>query len=126
VARSLPSSTRTHWADVGEVSSAAEDMPLEFLDCRDFRHAWRRYSTNLAQDGTWERVVRCLRCGVLRTESLTRTGGRISHPRYEYPDGYLIPQLGRIGGDALDALRLVSLVRGSAPTEPKAKGRQAK
>lgn len=114
----LRARSQTHWADVDHVTEAAEDMPLEFLDCRDFRHAWRRYSTSLAPDGTWERVVQCSRCGVLRTEGLSRSGGRLGGPKYEYPDGYLIPNLGRIGGDALDALRLVSLVRGAQPEPP--------
>jgi hypothetical protein len=101
-------------------------MAPEHLACRDYKHSWAPYSGGQNHDGTWERTLQCARCLTLRGETLTRTGHVIGGRRYEYPEGYLVPGLGRLGGEALDTVRLTSLMRQmSGSSKPARRTRKA-
>jgi len=103
------------WADEAEVAEAAKSWKPASQDCREFRHAWERYTASIAQDGSVERTLQCGRnCGTLRSETLHIIGERlvrVGSPRYSYEEGYLIPGLGRIGGEGLEVLRFIAMSR---------------
>lgn len=102
----------TLFADVETAVEAAEDMPDEYLECRDMGHQWakhggRVYTTHI------DKTLRCPRCHTMRVFVLTPLGGIVSsHYDYSEAPNYLMPKgTGRIGGDAKDALRLVATYR---------------
>lgn len=72
------------------------DLPDQFVECRDMRHAWK------VQQGFHEvkgrgkrsryvaRTLKCIRCGGERTDVLNvSTFDRVS-TQYHYPEGYQI------------------------------------
>lgn len=98
------------YADPGEVADFAAELPISHLHCRELGHNWKPWVARIAEDGGFERALRCTRCRAERWQSLTR-GGSIVSSHYVYPDGYIHEGLGRIVGDGRDALRLESLTR---------------
>lgn len=99
------------YADPADVREMAEGMPQEFLECRDFQHMWRpmgcRYQVKTQ---TYERSLKCERCDTVKSQVLSRTGAVLG-TKYEYADGYTTKGNGRMGSEARDALRLVSVLR---------------
>lgn len=71
-------------------------LPPEFVQCRDFGHAWGWNSEwgpmVVPQEGfpnVISRKLRCLRCSTERTDFIDRTTGFVSTRHYRHPDGYL-------------------------------------
>lgn len=75
------------------------------------RHSWRPFSAKwLPEIECYERIRRCSRCKTKKKQVIAPGGGVVSS-QYDYPDGYQTEGMGRLAGDSLDALRLVSLYR---------------
>lgn len=98
-----------HRAD-RDVELFAGGLPQSMLECRELGHAWRPHTARWNEaERVYDRTLKC-RCGTFRIETLSRRGEIISR-RYEYPEGYLSRDLGRISGSGRDALRRESLMR---------------
>jgi hypothetical protein len=74
----------------------AENIPVEFLWCRDMRHAWNPDSLTSREVFNrrierWEvwRTVRCLNCGGHKTQKLTKNY-QLIRTDYQNPDGYRV------------------------------------
>lgn len=75
------------------------------------RHSWRPFDAGWSDHlHCFVRIRRCSRCRTKKKQHIAE-GGAIISAQYEYPDGYQTENLGRLAGDSLDALRLVSLNR---------------
>lgn len=75
-----------------------DDIPDQFLWCRDFLHAWDAYDFHVRRNAVTRRnemnqVVRCVRCGTIKTRIMT-TSGEILRNSYQYPDGYQLKDQG--------------------------------
>lgn len=97
---------------------ALEQVPPEFLACREMAHPWRVTSAFRVVDTTKEedrrprggfrlfaeRRLTCQRCGMIRSDAFamgTRAGHTTLHKissQYEAPEGYAISGLGRTAG----------------------------
>lgn len=98
------------FADPQEARSFAESLPDRYLACRNDLHSWKAWSVRwMAEGRLYERIVRCTRCGG-KKKSLVDDTGAIVSKGYSPAKGYL-SDVGRIAGDAKDALRLVTLQR---------------
>lgn len=114
------------WADPQEAAEWARDLSDAHLECRDERHDWRRMSARwLPEAGVYERKRKCRRCKTVKTQRLSELGTVVSNS-YDYPDGYQTTGLGRLAGDSLAAMRLVSITRelgDNAPSNAASNGR---
>lgn len=65
------------------------ELPDEFLECRDLRHAWIGALWFQEPDGTVIRVTKCARCETRREEviDLSAQSG-VASRTYLYPKGY--------------------------------------
>jgi len=73
-----------------------EELPDEFVECRDLRHSWALLQKFHPVDGKTKRVnyvvrtLKCVRCRTERTDVLdVRTFDRVS-TAYHYAEGYTI------------------------------------
>lgn len=88
-----------------------QELPDEFLLCRDIGHTWRPSSARITDHGTFERTMRCGRCKTERHQELSPSGAILSGG-YHYEDGYLAPKdTGRMSSGSRDHLRLESIQR---------------
>ncbi len=111
MAKSQTASRGPEFADPQEATEWARDLNDAYLECRDERHDWRRVSARwLPEAGVYERKRKCRRCKTVKTQTLSELGTVVSNA-YDYPDGYQTTGLGRLAGDSLAAMRLVSLTR---------------
>lgn len=91
-----------------EVAKRLEDLPEQFVDCRDpgIRHAWQRLNNFHTVPGHNEagtvikhlgRDTVCMRCDTVKRErfDLTRNGVVKTGTTYDYPQGYLLPGIPR-------------------------------
>lgn len=99
------------YADTGEVSDWAKDLPERFLHCREMNHNWRPFDVGRHKDGGYERTLRCVRCKTRKVQHLDTHGMLIGGARYEHPEGYLHKGMGRIVGEGRGALRIESILR---------------
>lgn len=99
------------WADPSDVRAWASTLDEAHLLCRDLGHQWRPFkaSFNLTER-VFERTLRCGRCRTERSQALTQVGAVLKN-NYDYPDGYLVPNLGRLAGDSRNMVRLESVGR---------------
>lgn len=106
--------SRSGFADASEVTELAKEMKQAYLECRELGHLWRPWMAQEIRDERlgrhWERTLRCGRCRSKRNQILTSNGSVVSNS-YSYADGYVNKGLGRIVGEARDALRAESLRR---------------
>jgi hypothetical protein len=94
-----------------DVEALAAEMDPWFLECRELGHNWRNWTARRTDDGTYDRGLKCARCGSVRWQEIS-IRGVVLRERREYPDGYLSPRgFGRISADGKDALRVESLRR---------------
>lgn len=97
-----------------------DSMPDEFLECRE-QHAWVKAGTAWdARLKCYTRVRYCPRCEGTRKQRIAADGSLIGHAFYEYPDGYLIKGIGRIGSDGRDQMRLYNIRREIAEAQAEA------
>lgn len=82
-----------------------EDISNEFLQCRDFGHAWKPHNVKVDRKAQEiHRIFSCLHeCGTERTQVLS-ADGYILRNFYTYADGYVLKGLGRL--DAGDRARI--------------------
>lgn len=92
----------------GKTPHTIEDILDVFLECRDYGHAWRAHDVKISRKlGEIHRIFSCLHnCGTLRTQVLT-TDGHIVRSFYTYPDGYVLPGMGRLGVDDRARIRVM-------------------
>lgn len=88
------------------------DLPAEFLECRQYNHAWTGYTVESGK-GQYTVTLRCLRCKSFAKEVLTQDGSREGKRHIQYVEGYLAHGMGRLDGDARAALRLEGVKRAS-------------
>jgi hypothetical protein len=97
------------FATLDEVQRFIATLPMEYIECRELRHAWERWHGRRENDGTITRVLRCPRCTTEKHQNLSRTGARLTS-HYVYPEGYTNKGHGRIDEDGMNMIRLASLV----------------
>lgn len=101
--------------DPFDLDQAIADMPIEFVECRDMNHSWRRFSARwMASEHHYESILRCARCQAEKVRFLSSTGRILSAPKYEYREGYLLPKgHGNLSSDDRDRIRLASVIAGT-------------
>jgi hypothetical protein len=74
-----------------------DDIPVEYLWCKDMMHAWdpdsmvsREVFNRRIERWEIKRTVRCMNCGSHKTQVLTK-GFQLLRTDYEYPDDYRVP-----------------------------------
>ena len=92
------------FAKINDVSSAAKEMDIDTLQCRDFGHHWRTRHIERHRE-YFERVLVCQRCSTEAIQQLSRSGVVLGR-RYTYADGYLFKGIGRLDANAKGAIRL--------------------
>lgn len=98
------------WADTNEIAAFAQDLPEEFLLCREMGHRWLPHDAEQHDDDSFTRVLRCPRCKTRKVQDISARGA-IVRTQYRHPDGYLHEGMGRIVGDGRGVLRLESIKR---------------
>lgn len=70
-----------------------DDLPTNYLQCRNFGHAWQPISvTHDPGSGAYEQGLRCMRCTAERSYVLDREGWFVKRRPYTYPSGYVFPK----------------------------------
>lgn len=106
-----PEPTGPKYAEPQAVAEAARLWAPSVLACRDAGHHWETVdAAHFARLRYYRVQHQCARCGVSRYRELSEFG-HVYATTYAYPDGYLVPGLGRIVGDSKDAIRLASILR---------------
>jgi hypothetical protein len=72
-----------------------QDLPDEFLLCRDIRHQWDLLPTATrltSKEGVrvMERTLHCDRCGAVRVEVISLVTFKVIARTYGYPEGFLL------------------------------------
>jgi hypothetical protein len=85
-----------------------DDISDQFLECRDYGHAWRASDVKISRKAQEiHRVFACLHdCGTLRTQVLS-SDGYILRSFYTYPEGYVLPGIGRLSVDDRARIRVM-------------------
>jgi hypothetical protein len=105
------------FAEPGDIEHAAEQWSESVLECRDTGHHWERARASHIRRLHYYTVIHiCSRCGMFRTREMSESG-HVYANSYTYPDGYLLKGLGRIAGEAKDAIRALALTRATDVTE---------
>lgn len=94
-----------------DVATLVHDLRTDFLQCRDFGHAWRPYTANwIAAERAYRTELRCSRCKTIRVRWINNRGEQVG-AHYLYTDGYQMQGVGRLTGTDRDQLRLESIHR---------------
>lgn len=94
-----------------DLETTVNSMRSDFLQCRDFGHAWRPFTARwVATERAYETQLRCSRCKTIRVRWIGQRGEQIES-RYQYTDGYTIKGMGRLTGSDRDLIRLASVLR---------------
>ncbi len=88
------------------------DLPLEFLECRQYNHAWTGETVHSGKK-QYQVTLRCLRCKSYAREVLLEDGSREGKRQIQYVEGYLAHGMGRLDGRGRSALRLEGVHRNS-------------
>jgi hypothetical protein len=100
-------------ADPVDVEKFLQDLPEEYMVCRDIRHRWPDRPDDVGWlDQRYQiywRIHRCERCTAERYQELE--AGMVFKSTIKYPRGFLLRGLGRINGDGLAVVRMTSDVR---------------
>jgi hypothetical protein len=88
---------------------SVEDIPEQFILCRDLLHAWQPYDARISRKHREiERVMRCLRCATLKVQVFSLEG-ELKRSRYEYVEGYLLKGVGHLTVDDRARLRVLDV-----------------
>lgn len=102
-----------------ELGEAIKGLRPEFVQCRDYLHAWRPFTCQwMPSFNVYEAREQCMRCGTIRVREMDRRGHVLAR-RYEYPEGYSMKGYGRLSGDDRDAIRLASIMNLTSAKEKK-------
>lgn len=95
----------------GKIDRMIGEMPVNFLGCRELRHAWRQQNAVLdRKNKVYDRVLVCRNCGTTKTQLVSAvTGEIIQRHSYDYPERYLVKGTGRLGAGDRDMIRLASI-----------------
>lgn len=94
-----------------DLATAIKGMDTSFVYCRRYRHGWEPWQAEaLPRKAGFIEAIRCWRCGTERHEVLDRYGDQTKHPRYVYPDGYLMKGVGRLMASDRGQLRIASIM----------------
>lgn len=75
---------------------SVEDIPDEFLLCRDLGHAWAPYDVRVSRKAQEiHRILQCRTCPTQRTQILS-LDGEIRRSKYDYPEGYVLSGVGHL------------------------------
>jgi len=96
-----------------DITDVLDEMPTEFVVCRDLHHSWDPY-TAFKIKGGWDDRLRCSKCGTIRSRILDDDGFILS-ARYEYADGYRIKGLGYLSAEDRSMVRLRSVKSRQTP-----------
>ena len=114
----------SRWADARDVAQVAEQWTDDQITCRDLGHVWQLMDAVHVARLKYFRVSHvCPRCEMVRIREMSESG-HVYAQTYQYPDGYLVEGLGRIAGDAKDAIRVAS-IRRYAVTEVKGRAKDS-
>lgn len=102
-----------------QVQQFAQGLSQEFLECRQYGHAWKPYTVD-SGGGLYEVTIRCSRCTSEGVDTVNRRGQRIRPRRPRYAQGYLASGMGRMTGEAASVIRMEMIQR--LTTEPEAPG----
>lgn len=82
----------------------------EHLDCRALQHAWR-YTTvqHIKAEGHYRQGLQCSRCGTNKTLFIDYGGEYCKSARYEYPEGYVIPNMGALDKPDRGHIRIMAM-----------------
>lgn len=80
-------------------------IPNEYVECRDLGHAWRDHRVESLKGGFVQTLI-CQRCPVQKERVLNRHGDQVQHPKYIYPEGYVVKGLGFLSHDERSEVRL--------------------
>jgi len=94
--------------------SSINDIPDEYLACRDLGHAFQPWDVRRFRQ-EYERVLRCSRCSTFKTQVLDRRG-YIQRSWYQYPEqqmenghaAYVLKGIGRMTVDMRAEIRVMS------------------
>jgi hypothetical protein len=107
----------TDWASAEDVASAADDWSDGIVHCRTYGHSWRPRTIH-HRPGVYTVVQRCPRCTTSRTQEIDESGYPLSSWRPQYPPGYLLHGVGRLGTHGRAVLRIVNLRTATIIEEP--------
>lgn len=101
--------------------NGVEAIPEQYLWCRDVMHSWDPYDFRVSRNKVHRRnemnqVLRCARCGTLKTRVMT-TSGEILRYSYSYPDGYLLKEQGSMTPADRNMIRKINMEQGRKATE---------
>lgn len=99
-----------HRAAEKRLRAFVADLPAEFLECRQYNHAWTGYTVESGRK-QYTVTLRCLRCKSFAREVLAQDGSREGTRTIQYVEGYLAHGMGRMTGEARSALRLEGVHR---------------
>ena len=96
------------------MKSPAEQILADYLECRDYLHAWQPYNVDIVGTGRnreYRRTLRCGRCKVKRTQVLDYEGRLTGRGGYDYSEAasYLVTGHGRLTASDRAAVRMRSL-----------------
>lgn len=98
-------------ADRDEVAELADHWPAAFLACRNYGHQWAPLRAVINARGWVDVRELCPRCTSERSYEMSPRGRVYGHPSIDYAEGYLASGLGRIQGEAKEAVRAGSIRR---------------
>lgn len=97
--------------DAPTVAARAHDLKDAYLTCRTLGHAWRpRTASWNSEARAYYAAYLCERCGGERACWFDQYGRPVSN-RYTYPEGYVMPGVGRLDRDDRGTIRLEALAR---------------
>ena len=95
-------------AAVEKARQSIDDIPDEFLLCRDLGHAWAPHDVKISRKfGEIHRILQCRSCPTQRTQILDMDG-YAKRSRYEYPEGYVLRGVGRLSVADRAHVRVIS------------------
>lgn len=82
-------------SDHDDMKALAHDLPVSFLECRDFGHSWRAHRMDVVGQA-FEETLKCSRCEAEKTRVMGRRFGDLEgNAKTKYPPGYVVPNSGR-------------------------------
>lgn len=90
------------------LTQALRKLPVEYLMCRDFGHAWMPYTAEAIGRMGYRQGLRCIRCATRRYREV-RLSGHIISARYRYPDDYALRGFGQLSTAERDEIRAADM-----------------
>jgi hypothetical protein len=89
--KTMDSIQREERRDLLAQISRARELPQDFLDCRSLGHAWSQHATDEKPPaGCAILAYHCLRCGSIRTDTVSGKYGELLARNYKLPPNYRV------------------------------------